>query len=100
MGSLLPGGKGGAGIPSWTAALAILAAWPSGAVAQEVQRAGTPDLAGVYQSISNGTTLPGGLKNSGSPSEVALLPSAAAQMKKVNPKDDPWRICQPIGEFR
>jgi len=101
MDRLLPRGKGGAGIPSLTVPLAILAAWPSGVLAQEVQRTGTPpDLAGVYQSISNGTTLPGGLKNSGSPSEVALLPSAAAQMKNVNPKDDPWRICQPVGEFR
>jgi len=44
--------------------------------------------------------LPGGLKNSGSPSEIALLPQAAAQMKSVNPKDDPWRTCQPVGQFR
>jgi hypothetical protein len=77
----------------------ILAAWPLCALAQE--RAGTPpDLAGVYQSVSNGTTVPGGLKNSGSPSDISLLPSAAAQMKSVNLKDDPWRMCQPVGEFR
>ncbi len=59
-----------------------------------------PDLAGVYQAIPNSRTLPGGLKNSGSPSEIALLPSAAEQMKTVDPKDDPWRACQPVGQFR
>lgn len=55
-----------------------------------------PDLAGVYRSIANGRTLPGGLKNSGSPGEIAALPQA----KTANPKDDPWRTCQPIGQFR
>jgi hypothetical protein len=59
-----------------------------------------PDLDGVYQAISNNRTLPGGLKNSGSPSEISLLPAAAEQMKKVDSRDDPWRVCQPVGEFR
>ncbi len=59
-----------------------------------------PDLSGVYQAIPNSRTLPGGLKNSGSPSEIVLLPPAVAQMKTVNLKEDPWRLCQPVGEFR
>ena len=77
--------------------LGVLPSWVPGAVAQTAPR---PDLSGVYRSIPNGTTLPGGFKNSGSPSEIALLPGAAQQMKSVNPKDDPWRMCQPIGQFR
>ena len=64
------------------------------------QSGAPPDLTGVYQSIANGITLPGGLKNAGSPNDISLLPAAAAQMKNINPKDDPWRMCQPIGEFR
>jgi hypothetical protein len=59
-----------------------------------------PNLAGVYWSIPNGATLPGGLKNSGSPAEIPLLPKAAQQMRTVSPKDDPWRACQPVGQFR
>jgi hypothetical protein len=59
-----------------------------------------PDLAGVYQSIPEGTSLAGGLKNSGSPNEVPLQPKPAAQVKTINLKDDPLRMCQPIGEFR
>jgi len=60
----------------------------------------TPDLAGVYQSIPDGTTLPGGLRNSGSPAEIQLTPSALQNMKTVNLKDDPWKQCKPIGQFR
>jgi hypothetical protein len=71
----------------------ILSAWPSRA-------ADPPKLEGVYQSISNGRVLAGGLKNSGSPRDVALTPWAAEQQKKMNLKDDLWRTCQPIGEFR
>lgn len=77
----------------------LLGAWASGVSAQ-TRSGNPPDLAGVYQSISNGTTLPGGLKNSGSPSEISLLPKTAAQAKTTNPKDDPARTCQPVGPFR
>lgn len=59
-----------------------------------------PDLDGVYRAILNSRALAGGLKNAGSPGEIVLLPSAAAEMKKVNLKEDPWRMCQPVGEFR
>lgn len=58
-----------------------------------------PDLAGVYQVIGSGTTLPGGLKNAGSPSELPLLPGAAQEIKGANLKD-PVRVCAPVGPFR
>lgn len=79
---------------------ALLAAWVDCALAQGTRPSASPDLAGVYQAIPNGATLPGGLKNSGSPGEISLLPQAAAQAKAINLKDDPLRMCQPIGEFR
>jgi hypothetical protein len=80
---------------------AVMAAWTPAVSAQGTRRAETPpDLGGVYRAIANGTTLPGGLKNSGSPGEIALLPQAAERMKSANPKDDPWRTCQPVGQFR
>jgi len=59
-----------------------------------------PNLQGVYQSIPDQTTLPGGLKNSGSPAAIALLPEAAKQAKTVDLKKDPWKMCQPVGPFR
>jgi hypothetical protein len=86
---------------SFTALLIAVAIWPQSAAAQRAGNQSAPsDISGVYQSIANGRTLPGGLKNSGSPSEIVLLPSAIEQMKGVSPKDDPWRMCQPIGQFR
>jgi hypothetical protein len=60
----------------------------------------SPDLTGVYQSISADTVLTGGLKNSGSPSAVPLTPAARDQLKSIDPKTDPGRICLPIGPFR
>lgn len=62
--------------------------------------AAPPDLAGVYQAIPNDITLPGGLKNSGSPNDAPLLPAAASQIKDVDLKQDPARACKPIGPFR
>src|SRR3984893_12937846 len=59
-----------------------------------------PDLHGVYQSIQDRTTLPGGLKNAGSPAAIALLPEAAQQAKSIDLKKDPWKACQPVGPFR
>ena len=52
-----------------------------------------PDIAGVYQAIPDGTTVPGGLRNEGSPEKVALQ-----QTKPVDLKRDPAKMCQPIGE--
>jgi hypothetical protein len=63
-------------------------------------KAATPDLTGVYQAIPNDATLAGGRKNQGSPGEVSLLPAAAQQMKSIDLKTDPARMCVPIGPFR
>lgn len=61
---------------------------------------GTPNLEGVYQSIPSGTTLPGGMKNAGSPAALELLPKAARQARSVDLKKDPRKMCQPVGPFR
>ena len=58
------------------------------------------DLRGVYQAIPNGATLAGARKNAGSPADIALLPAVAEQMKTVNLKEDPAKMCQPVGPFR
>jgi len=59
-----------------------------------------PDLHGVYQSIPDRTALAGGLKNAGSPAAIDLLPEAARQAKSADLKNDPWKMCQPVGPFR
>ena len=78
----------------------MLSAWASSAVAQSPRNADRPDFAGVYRSVPNGVTLPGGLRNSGSPGEISLLPKAAAEARTIDPKSDPSRMCQPLGVFR
>ena len=69
-------------------------------MAQTKAPASPPDLTGVYQIVSSKTIIAGGLKNSGAPAEVPLLPAAKDQMKSINIKDDPARHCQPVGPFR
>jgi hypothetical protein len=69
-------------------------------MAQTGRAAAAPDLQGVYQSIADGVTLRGGLKNAGSPAAIELLPEALQQAKSVDLKKDPWKICQPVGPFR
>jgi hypothetical protein len=59
-----------------------------------------PDLSGVYRAISGRVILPGGVKNTGSPSAVSLTPKFAQQAKSINLKQDPWKMCQPVGPFR
>ena len=61
---------------------------------------GQPNLRGVYQSIPEGATLPGGLKNAGAPAALELLPEAAGLAKSADLKQDPWKMCQPVGPFR
>lgn len=58
--------------------------------------AAQPDVQGVYQAIENGVTLPGGLKNTGSPDAIQPAPGAAFE----SPSKDPWKMCQPVGPFR
>jgi hypothetical protein len=65
-----------------------------------VLQAPSPDLYGVYQAIPDGITLQGGLRNSGSPKDIALLPAAEQQRKATNLADDPEKMCAPIGPFR
>jgi hypothetical protein len=62
--------------------------------------ASPPDLQGVYQSIPDRITLPGGLKNTGSPAAIALLTEAVQRAKSIDLKTDPWKKCQPVGPFR
>jgi hypothetical protein len=62
--------------------------------------ASPPNLQGVYQAVPTSITLPGGLKNQGSPSAISLLPEAAQQAKTFDLKRDPWKLCQPVGQFR
>ncbi|HEV2198422.1 MAG TPA: hypothetical protein VGR73_01275 [Bryobacteraceae bacterium] len=69
-------------------------------LAMAQQRPAPLDLRGVYQSIPDRVTLPGGLKNSGSPAAVALLPEAAKKAKATDLRVDPWKMCQPVGPFR
>lgn len=69
---------------NWRALLLIVTASISCALAQ-THPASTPapNLAGVYQIIASGTTLPGGLKNQGLPAGLVLRPSAAQETKKA-----------------
>jgi hypothetical protein len=59
-----------------------------------------PDLQGVYQSIPDRMTLPGGLKNTGSPAAIVLLTEAVQKARSIDLKTDPWKKCQPVGPFR
>ena len=59
-----------------------------------------PDLTGVYQSIPKGASVPGGLKNQGSPEEISLQPAAAAKALATHLGLDPAQTCQVIGPFR
>ena len=71
------------------------------AIAQQARETPNPrDVQGVYQSIPDGTTLPGGLKNAGAPSAIELLPDAVRQARSIDLRKDPWKICQPVGPFR
>jgi hypothetical protein len=74
----------------------------TGPVAAQQTRAlsSPPSLQGVYQAVPAQSTLPGGLKNSGSPAAVELLPAAARQAQSIDLKSDPWKMCQPVGPFR
>ena len=68
--------------------------------ARQTQPSAVPDLQGVYQSIPDSITLPGGLKNAGSPAAIELLPEAARQAKSIDLRQDPSKMCQPVGPFR
>lgn len=63
-------------------------------------KAAVPDLTGVYEVVPNAVTLPGGLKNEGSPEEISLQPAAAAKAKATDRNLDTARDCQIVGPFR
>lgn len=69
------------------------------AVAQSV-KPNVPDFAGVYVLVPSGETLPGGLKNVGSPEEISLQPAAAATARQTDLSLDTAKDCQGIGPFR
>lgn len=64
------------------------------------RKAPRPSVAGIYQSIPNGETLPGGLKNAGGPNEISLTPWAVERMKTADLKEEAWKLCLPVGPFR
>src|SRR2546422_8815449 len=66
----------------------------------QTPKSSPPDLTGVYEIVPNTVTLPGGLKNAGSPEEISLLPAAAAKAKATDLSLDTAKDCQIIGPFR
>ena len=87
-------------LPATALAIALTVLLSSGMAQTSATATANPDLTGVYQASPQGTTLPGGLKNSGGPSEIVLRPAAAQQMKQVDLKDDSAKLCLPVGPFR
>jgi hypothetical protein len=59
-----------------------------------------PDLTGIYDAVPLGTTLPGGLKGSGTLADIGVTPAAIAEAKKSDLDNDPAKVCQVIGPFR
>jgi hypothetical protein len=59
-----------------------------------------PAFEGVFQSIPDEARTHGGLRNSGTPEDLVLLPQALEQQKSQEPEEDPVRMCQPVGPFR
>ena len=76
---------------------AVLTISPQGRAQAKPGAADPLDLQGVYQSIPDKATLPGGLKNAGSPSGISVLPAFTAQMRagdeKIDLKKDPAGRC-------
>ena len=80
------------GIPLAVAGLAALLA-----TAAQAQSRPAEALTGVYQAISTDTVLPGGLRNSGGPTSIALR---AGAVTRLDVRDDPAVMCQSVGPFR
>jgi hypothetical protein len=68
--------------------------------ASSPKSAATPDLTGVYGLATDADALPPGMKNSGSPEDITLLPAAVDAAKQANLNHDPAKNCQAIGPFR
>ena len=80
--------------------LPVLTATVTFAEPQKSGGGAPPGLNGVYQVIPDGQALPGGLRNTGSPMEIALLSAARQRVKSVDLTGDPATLCQPLGPFR
>lgn len=93
----------GWGLAALLWALAPLAAAAQAPVAtttaERPERDG-PDLTGVYQLAPDDMILPGGLRNLGSPAEIALTPEAQAAAQASDPLEDVAKLCMPVGPFR
>jgi hypothetical protein len=57
-------------------------------------------LAGVYEPVAGGTTIPGGLKSTGTLSDITLLPAAQQTAKSRDLAFDPAKHCMVVGPFR
>ena len=57
-------------------------------------------LAGIYEPVPVGMTLPGGLKPSGTPNDMSLVSAAQATAKSRNLEFDPAKHCMVVGPFR
>jgi hypothetical protein len=57
-------------------------------------------LAAIYEPVPAGATLPGGLKPSGAPNDLPLVPAAQATAKSRNLEFDPAKHCMVVGPFR
>lgn len=62
--------------------------------------AAPPSLAGIYQTIPNDETLPGGLKNTGGPDAITLTPAAIELSKTSDLTEEASKLCLPVGPFR
>lgn len=69
-------------------------------LAAQTKPASPPNLYGIYQMIDSSVATPDGHRNEGSLTALTLLPAAAEQAKKTDLKQDPAKMCQPIGPFR
>ena len=57
-------------------------------------------LTGVYEPVPAGTTIPGGLKSTGAPNDIVLLPAAQQTAKSRDLAFDPAKHCMVVGPFR
>jgi hypothetical protein len=87
-----------AGVARISLAVALIM-WTQAAYGQSA-KGPVPDLTGTYEVVPNSATVPGGLKNVGSPEEISVQPGAAAKLKTIDLSPDPAKTCQPIGPFR
>jgi len=83
-------------LPSGPAPATAAAASPTAVTDAAKLRA----LAGIYEPVPAGATLPGGLKASGTLADVPLLPAAQQTAKSRDLQFDPAKHCMVVGPFR